>query len=164
MFDGIAAVGGFSGWGSIASLYFVLLFICGICLVLLSFSASWFSFALAGRYILLNVFLAIAVDNLSNPGTSIDAQKSRPESQGQSEGKEVTRADNEGPNYTLCAVNQPGGRLNEEEYCQRKGKKSAQEVAASQRSLFIFLPENKLRRACYKICTNPHFGKETKLN
>ena len=29
MFDGIAAVGGFSGWGSIASLYFVLLFICG---------------------------------------------------------------------------------------------------------------------------------------
>ena len=29
MFDGIAAVGGIAGWGSIASLYFVLLFICG---------------------------------------------------------------------------------------------------------------------------------------
>ena len=162
MFDGISAAGGIAGWGSIASLYFVFLFICGIHFSSISFSASWFSFA--GRYILLNVFLAIAVDNLSNPGTSIDAQKSRQESQGQSEGKEVTRADNEGPKYTLCAVNQPGGRLTEEEYCQRKGKKSAQEAAASQRSLFIFLPENKLRRACYKICTNPHFGKETKLN
>ena len=163
MFDGISAAGGIAGWGSIASLYFVFLFICGIYFSSISFSASWFSFA--GRYILLNVFLAIAVDNLSNPGTSIDAHKSRPESQGQSEGKEVTRADNEGPNYTLCAVNQPDGRLHdgsEEEYCQRKETKSAQEVAASQRSLFIFLPENKLRRACYKICTNPHFG--NKLN
>ena len=29
MFDGIAAVGGTAGWGSIASLYFVLLFVCG---------------------------------------------------------------------------------------------------------------------------------------
>ena len=30
MFDGIAAAGGITGWGSIASLYFVLLFICGL--------------------------------------------------------------------------------------------------------------------------------------
>lgn len=163
MFDGISAAGGLTGWGSIASLYFVLLFICGIYLALFSFSASWFSFA--GRYILLNVFLAIAVDNLSNPAaTSINAQKSNPdritESQGQSEGKEVMGASIEGPNYTLCALNLPGGRLNggsEEKYCQRK---EAKEVAASQRSLFIFLPENRLRRACNKICNNSHFGKK----
>ena len=129
-------------------------------------SASWFSFP--GRYILLNVFLAIAVDNLSNPGTSIDAQKSsvdqKPESQGESEGKEVVRSEIEGPNYTLCAVNAADGRLDcasQEEYCQQqKETRSAQKVAISQRSLFLFLPENKFRRACHKICNNPHFGKK----
>ena len=131
---------------------------------LVSFSPSWFLFP--GRYILLNVFLAIAVDNLSKPGTSIDAQKSsldrKRESQGEREGQEVMRVDIEGPNYTLCAANVADGRLDggtEEEYCQQqKETRSPQKRAASQRSLFIFLPENKLRRACYKICNNPHFG------
>ena len=36
------------GWGQIVCIYFIILFICG-------------------NYILLNVFLAIAVDNLSDP-------------------------------------------------------------------------------------------------
>ena len=159
MFDGISAAGGITAWGSIASLYFVLLFICGIYFDFLS--ASWFSFS--GRYILLNVFLAIAVDNLSSPGTPIDAQNSsgveQPKSQDESDGEEVMRS--EGPNYTLCAVNLADGVLNsdfEEMYCQRDETKTAQKVAAPQRSLFIFSPENKLRRACYKICNNPHFG------
>ena len=128
---------------------------------LLFLSASSFSFS--GRYILLNVFLAIAVDNLSSPGTPIDAQKSsgveKPKSQDESEGEEVMRT--EGPNYTLCAVNLADGVLNsdfEEIYCQRDETKTPQKVATPQRSLFIFSPENKLRRACYKICNNPHFG------
>ena len=42
------------GWGQIACIYFIILFICG-------------------NYILLNVFLAIAVDNLSDP-ESADAE------------------------------------------------------------------------------------------
>merc|ERR1719260_551692 len=46
MYDGIQAYGGIKGLGSIAALYFIILFI-------------------AGNFILLNVFLAIAVDNLS---------------------------------------------------------------------------------------------------
>ena len=111
------------------------------------------------------MFLAIAVDNLSNPGTLIEAQKlsqdQRPENQGQSEGQEVIRTDIEGHNYTMCAVNVPDGRLSggsEEEYCQQKETKSPDKEAETRRSLFIFLPENKLRRACQKICINPHFG------
>ena len=46
MYDGILAYGGVKKTGLIASLYFILFFI-------------------IGNYILLNVFLAIAVDNLS---------------------------------------------------------------------------------------------------
>merc|ERR1719277_37939 len=46
MYDGIQAYGGIKGLGAIAALYFIILFV-------------------AGNFILLNVFLAIAVDNLS---------------------------------------------------------------------------------------------------
>ena len=46
MYDGIQAYGGIKGLGAVASLYFIILFVCG-------------------NFILLNVFLAIAVDNLS---------------------------------------------------------------------------------------------------
>ncbi|XP_070559615.1 voltage-dependent L-type calcium channel subunit alpha-1D-like isoform X5 [Ptychodera flava] len=47
MYDGIEAYGGVSSAGFLASAYFIILFICG-------------------NYILLNVFLAIAVDNLAD--------------------------------------------------------------------------------------------------
>lgn len=47
MYDGIQAFGGVSSLGLASSLYFIVLFICG-------------------NYILLNVFLAIAVDNLAD--------------------------------------------------------------------------------------------------
>ena len=46
MYDGIQSFGGVKSIGIISSVYFIILFICG-------------------NYILLNVFLAIAVDNLS---------------------------------------------------------------------------------------------------
>ena len=46
MYDGIQSFGGVKSIGMVMSLYFIILFICG-------------------NYILLNVFLAIAVDNLS---------------------------------------------------------------------------------------------------
>lgn len=46
MYDGIRAYGGVKSLGVLACIYFIILFICG-------------------NYILLNVFLAIAVDNLA---------------------------------------------------------------------------------------------------
>lgn len=47
MYDGIQAYGGVASFGVLACIYFIILFICG-------------------NYILLNVFLAIAVDNLAD--------------------------------------------------------------------------------------------------
>lgn len=47
MYTGIRAYGGVNSWGILISVYFIVLFICG-------------------NYILLNVFLAIAVDNLAD--------------------------------------------------------------------------------------------------
>ena len=54
MYDGIQAYGRIKGLGSVALIYFLFLFI-------------------AGNFILLNVFLAIAVDNLSTDGDEEEA-------------------------------------------------------------------------------------------
>ena len=54
MYDGVQAYGGIKGLGSVALIYFLFLFI-------------------AGNFILLNVFLAIAVDNLSTDGDEEEA-------------------------------------------------------------------------------------------
>ena len=56
MYDGIQAFGGVTSVGLIMSLYFIILFICG-------------------NYILLNVFLAIAVDNLSDESGDDEEEK-----------------------------------------------------------------------------------------
>ena len=56
MYDGIQAFGGVKTYGMLFSLYFVILFI-------------------AGNYILLNVFLAIAVDNLADSDPDDDGGK-----------------------------------------------------------------------------------------
>ena len=54
MYDGVQAYGGIKGLGTVALIYFLFLFI-------------------AGNFILLNVFLAIAVDNLSTDGDEEEA-------------------------------------------------------------------------------------------
>lgn len=56
MYDGIQAFGGVTSVGLVMSLYFIILFICG-------------------NYILLNVFLAIAVDNLSDESGDEEEEK-----------------------------------------------------------------------------------------
>uniref|UniRef100_A0A8C5J9W7 Voltage-dependent L-type calcium channel subunit alpha n=1 Tax=Junco hyemalis TaxID=40217 RepID=A0A8C5J9W7_JUNHY len=60
MYDGIMAYGGPSSSGMIVCIYFIILFICG-------------------NYILLNVFLAIAVDNLADAESLNTAQKEEAE-------------------------------------------------------------------------------------
>lgn len=56
MYDGIRAYGGVHSKGIIACVYFIILFICG-------------------NYILLNVFLAIAVDNLADADSLSEVEK-----------------------------------------------------------------------------------------
>ncbi|XP_048873749.1 voltage-dependent L-type calcium channel subunit alpha-1D-like isoform X2 [Brienomyrus brachyistius] len=60
MYDGIMAYGGPASSGMIVCIYFIILFICG-------------------NYILLNVFLAIAVDNLADAESLNSAQKEEEE-------------------------------------------------------------------------------------
>uniref|UniRef100_A0A8K9XIJ7 Voltage-dependent L-type calcium channel subunit alpha n=1 Tax=Oncorhynchus mykiss TaxID=8022 RepID=A0A8K9XIJ7_ONCMY len=60
MYDGIMAYGGASFPGMLVCIYFIILFICG-------------------NYILLNVFLAIAVDNLADAESLTSAQKEEEE-------------------------------------------------------------------------------------
>ncbi|KAL1455036.1 hypothetical protein WDU94_009157 [Cyamophila willieti] len=68
MYNGIQAYGGVSSLGVLACIYFIILFICG-------------------NYILLNVFLAIAVDNLAD-AESLTAIEKDDENEQQQEGQE----------------------------------------------------------------------------
>ncbi|XP_076261445.1 ca[2+]-channel protein alpha[[1]] subunit D isoform X10 [Rhynchophorus ferrugineus] len=65
MYDGIEAYGGVKGFGALACIYYIILFICG-------------------NYILLNVFLAIAVDNLADAEslTAIEKEEEEKEQEG----------------------------------------------------------------------------------
>lgn len=60
MYDGIRAYGGVASFGILACIYFIILFICG-------------------NYILLNVFLAIAVDNLADADSLTTVEKEEEE-------------------------------------------------------------------------------------
>ncbi|GIY71696.1 muscle calcium channel subunit alpha-1 [Caerostris darwini] len=62
MYDGIRAYGGVSSYGVLACVYFIILFICG-------------------NYILLNVFLAIAVDNLADADSLSGVEKEEEEAE-----------------------------------------------------------------------------------
>ncbi|XP_054713123.1 muscle calcium channel subunit alpha-1-like [Uloborus diversus] len=64
MYDGIRAYGGVSSYGVMACIYFIILFICG-------------------NYILLNVFLAIAVDNLADADSLTGVEKEGEEEEGE---------------------------------------------------------------------------------
>merc|ERR1719195_314288 len=87
MYDGIQAYGGIKGLGAIAAVYFIILFICG-------------------NYILLNVFLAIAVDNLS---TEEEGDEEKEEEGGEAGGEAIEDETGEIPVEELAA------RLPEEE-------------------------------------------------
>ncbi|KAG5668929.1 hypothetical protein PVAND_016838 [Polypedilum vanderplanki] len=72
MYEGIKAYGGVSSFGILACIYFIILFICG-------------------NYILLNVFLAIAVDNLADADSLTTVEKEEEEEQ-QEEGEEEKKS------------------------------------------------------------------------
>lgn len=71
MYDGIRAYGGVASLGAIACIYFIILFICG-------------------NYILLNVFLAIAVDNLADADSLTTVEKE--EEEGEAEGEKKSHS------------------------------------------------------------------------
>nr|XP_037270737.1 LOW QUALITY PROTEIN: muscle calcium channel subunit alpha-1-like [Rhipicephalus microplus] len=72
MYDGIKAFGGVGSFGGVACIYFIILFICG-------------------NYILLNVFLAIAVDNLADAESLTAIEKEEEEEEEDAEEDEEER-------------------------------------------------------------------------
>ncbi|XP_062248852.1 voltage-dependent L-type calcium channel subunit alpha-1D [Platichthys flesus] len=75
MYDGIMAYGGPSSSGMVVCIYFIILFICG-------------------NYILLNVFLAIAVDNLADAESLNTAQKEEEEAKKRKNSAKDTSTEN----------------------------------------------------------------------
>jgi hypothetical protein len=68
MYNGIESYGGIGSLGMLVSVYFIVLFICG-------------------NYILLNVFLAIAVDNLAEADQVMNAKPGEEEDEMEIEGE-----------------------------------------------------------------------------
>ncbi|XP_068234730.1 muscle calcium channel subunit alpha-1-like isoform X2 [Palaemon carinicauda] len=85
MYDGIRAYGGVATPGIIACFYFIILFICG-------------------NYILLNVFLAIAVDNLADADALGDAEEGKEGEEGEGgegqEGEKIEEGGEDGEEKT----------------------------------------------------------------
>uniref|UniRef100_A0A8C6EZQ1 Voltage-dependent L-type calcium channel subunit alpha n=1 Tax=Marmota marmota marmota TaxID=9994 RepID=A0A8C6EZQ1_MARMA len=96
MYDGIMAYGGPSFPGMLVCIYFIILFICG-------------------NYILLNVFLAIAVDNLADAESLTSAQKEEEE---EKERKKLARTAS--PEKKQEAVEKPAVEETKEEKIELK--------------------------------------------
>jgi len=77
MYDGIQAYHGVGGFGILACIYFIILFICG-------------------NYILLNVFLAIAVDNLADAESLTAIEKEGDEDGEKQEGEQMEENQEQG--------------------------------------------------------------------
>lgn len=175
MYDGIQAFGGIKSIGSIFSLYFIILFICG-------------------NYILLNVFLAIAVDNLStgededeDGGKEEEGAESAPEGGVEEklavgDGETKIAMDEYGLEYDQYAEGPEGYRIpSEEDYYQQdptidpmtsrsnnvevppqspsissSTKKS--KPMPKESSFFIFSSKNRFRVMCHRICNHSYFG------
>uniref|UniRef100_A0A3Q3FRN1 Voltage-dependent L-type calcium channel subunit alpha n=1 Tax=Labrus bergylta TaxID=56723 RepID=A0A3Q3FRN1_9LABR len=123
MYDGIMAYGGPSFPGMLVCIYFIILFICG-------------------NYILLNVFLAIAVDNLADAESLTSAQKEEEEE------KERKKLDDDEPEMPVGPRPRPLSDV------QLKEKAIPMPEA---RAFFVFSDTNKFRVLCHKIVNHNIF-------
>uniref|UniRef100_A0AAY4EXT0 Voltage-dependent L-type calcium channel subunit alpha n=1 Tax=Denticeps clupeoides TaxID=299321 RepID=A0AAY4EXT0_9TELE len=124
MYDGIMAYGGPSFPGMLVCIYFIILFICG-------------------NYILLNVFLAIAVDNLADAESLTSAQKEEEE---EKERKKLE--DDEEPEMPVGPRPRPLSDV------QLKEKAVPMPEA---RAFFVFSNTNQFRVLCHKIVNHNIF-------
>ncbi|XP_056104506.1 calcium channel, voltage-dependent, L type, alpha 1D subunit, a isoform X15 [Rhinichthys klamathensis goyatoka] len=139
MYDGIMAYGGPSSSGMIVCIYFIILFICG-------------------NYILLNVFLAIAVDNLADAeslNTDTDDKKKCEEideneddaKAGEEDEKENAEEEEEEPDVPA------GPRPQISELVKKEKITPIPEGSA----FFIFSNTNPIRVACHKLINHHIF-------
>merc|ERR1719300_1310004 len=157
MYDGIQAYGGIKSLGAVAALYFIILFV-------------------TGNFILLNVFLAIAVDNLSTdedeePEAEGDGAEEGVEGvEGEAGGQKALGVEGEAalPLYTEneyetgeIPVEDLTGRLPEEDPIVEDAAEEEEEGDGGTppipegTSFFIFKQDNPFRVLCWKIQAHP---------
>ncbi|XP_067382522.1 voltage-dependent L-type calcium channel subunit alpha-1D isoform X2 [Channa argus] len=142
MYDGIMAYGGPVFPNMVVCIYFVILFVCG-------------------NYILLNVFLAIAVDNLAGGGgkKKIEEKKEEEEEWDEDEEKEDEDAGNEDDdwqeNEELRAIEGLEGVAPLKP--EFSGPKEKIVPIPDGSSFFILGKKNCLRVACHNLIHHPYF-------
>ncbi|XP_044207690.1 voltage-dependent L-type calcium channel subunit alpha-1D [Thunnus albacares] len=142
MYDGIMAYGGPIFPNMVVCIYFVILFVCG-------------------NYILLNVFLAIAVDNLAGGGgkTKVEEKKEEEEEWDEDEEKEDEDAGNEEDdwqeNEELRAIEGLEGVAPLKP--EFSGPKEKIVPIPDGSSFFILGKKNCLRVACHNLIHHPYF-------
>jgi len=146
MYDGIQAYGGIKGMGSIASMYFIILFV-------------------AGNFILLNVFLAIAVDNLSTEDEEEEEveEEDKPVSGEQRKTSNTFIQDEEKVDLTEASCNDDMApqlipkEVKKEEAVEEEveaGPNDVQPIPDGS-AFFIFSKTNRVRVLCWKFQAHP---------
>ncbi|CAJ0933163.1 unnamed protein product, partial [Mesorhabditis belari] len=151
MYSGIESFGGVGTLGVIVSIYFIVLFICG-------------------NYILLNVFLAIAVDNLADADSLTNAEKE--EEQGENLEMEIEEGEELDEEKGEDHFGEDGLRFDEEEVEGEDGdlpttvrprrmselpQVSKQKPIPKASSLFILSHTNAFRVFCNKMVNHSYF-------
>ncbi|GAA6106826.1 voltage-dependent L-type calcium channel subunit alpha-1D [Tachysurus ichikawai] len=140
MYDGIMAYGGPIFPNMIVCIYFVILFVCG-------------------NYILLNVFLAIAVDNLAGNGKKKKEEKTEEEEWEDDEDREDDETGNDTDDWEeseeLRAIEGLEGAVPMKVESFHPKEKIVPIPDGS--SFFILGKKNCLRVACHNLIYNPYF-------
>uniref|UniRef100_A0A8B9LFI2 Voltage-dependent L-type calcium channel subunit alpha n=1 Tax=Astyanax mexicanus TaxID=7994 RepID=A0A8B9LFI2_ASTMX len=132
MYDGIMAYGGPSSSGMVVCIYFIILFICG-------------------NYILLNVFLAIAVDNLADAESLNTAQKEEEEQNKRRKKEDETKVSEDDEDEPEVP---PGPRP------QRLSELTIKEKTPpipEGSAFFIFSNTNPIRVSCHRLINHQIF-------
>uniref|UniRef100_A0A3Q1G910 Voltage-dependent L-type calcium channel subunit alpha n=1 Tax=Acanthochromis polyacanthus TaxID=80966 RepID=A0A3Q1G910_9TELE len=129
MYDGIMAYGGPASSGMVVCIYFIILFICG-------------------NYILLNVFLAIAVDNLADAESLNTAQKEEEEAKKRKNSAKYNENNDELPEVPSGPRPQRLSELTIKEKTPPIPEGSA---------FFIFSSTNPFRVFCHKLINHQIF-------
>uniref|UniRef100_A0A8C3D4U5 Voltage-dependent L-type calcium channel subunit alpha n=1 Tax=Cairina moschata TaxID=8855 RepID=A0A8C3D4U5_CAIMO len=150
MYDGIMAYGGPSSSGMIVCIYFIILFICG-------------------NYILLNVFLAIAVDNLADAESLNTAQKEEAEEKERKKNasfihKEKGEDEDKDP-YPPCDVPDEEDEEEEPEVPAGPRPRRISELNMKEKitpipegsAFFIFSSTNPIRVGCHRLINHHIF-------
>uniref|UniRef100_A0A158PKH5 Voltage-dependent L-type calcium channel subunit alpha n=1 Tax=Angiostrongylus costaricensis TaxID=334426 RepID=A0A158PKH5_ANGCS len=142
MYNGIESFGGVGTLGVIVSIYYIVLFICG-------------------NYILLNVFLAIAVDNLADADSLTNAEKE--EEQQELEGDEEYDEEDEGFDDGDERMDMEEQEAGEEIVTARPRRMSELPTVTPHKpipkasSLFILSHTNPFRVFCNRIVNHSYF-------